>query len=185
MGTGAGHVTSWPAVRIACHVADPSHFTPNSRPLDSDGVVGYYTLLELADISYWDRAELHRLDSAEYVPKELDLANPTPEHIQMFLKAANANPYEDHPDAKGKIIQRANYLMFLFQDKDLGGWGNFSPDEPDSYIFRGDAIKQSGLKSLHTYRVIVPSLIGKTKTAAPQFQVPTNPFNTPVLEPTS
>merc|ERR1712217_176886 len=157
--------------------------TPNSRPLDSDGVVGYYTLLELADISYLDLAELHRLDSAEYVPKELDSANPTPEHIQMFMKAANANPYEEHPDAKGRIIQRANYP--LFQEKDLGGWGNFNPDEPDSYIFRGDAIKQSGLKSLHTYRVIVPSLIGRTKKAAPQFQGPANPLNTPLLGPAS
>merc|ERR1712151_676016 len=112
------------------------------------------------------------------------MANPTPEHIQMFLKAADANPYEDHPDAKGRIIQRANYLMCLFQDKDLGGWGNFSPDEPDSYIFRGDAIKQSGLKSLHTYRVIVPSLIGKAKKAAPPFEGSLNPLNKPLQETT-
>merc|ERR1711920_171435 len=149
--------------------------TPNSLPLDSDGVVGYYTILELPDLSYWDRAQLHRLDSASYVPTDMDLEKPTPEQIQMFLKAANANPYEDHPDAKHQVIQRSNYLKFLFQDKDLGGWGNFKSDEPDSYIFRGDVIKQSGLKPLHTYRVIVPSLIGTTKKAAPEFNGPPNP----------
>merc|ERR1711920_902259 len=96
-----------------------------------------------------------------------------------FLKAANANPYEDHPDAKHKVIQRSNYLKLLFQDKDLGGWGNFKSDEPDSYIFRGDAIQQSGLRPLHTYRVIVPSLIGQTKKAASQFKGPPNPIRKP------
>lgn len=173
--TGEGHVTSWPAVRIACHVADPSHFTPNSLPLDSDGVVGYYTLLELPDMSYWDRAELYRLDAAKLLKdtmKEMSFSSPTPEQIKQFMKVANADPYEENPDAKGKIIQRSSYLMFLYHDEDLGGWGNFKSDEPDSYIFRGDAIQQSGLRPLHTYRVIVPSLIGQTKKAAPQFKGP-------------
>jgi len=95
------------------------------------------------------------------------------EAVKKFMNCANADVYEEHPEAKTKIIARTNYLGHIWRD--IGKFGNFEDEEPDSYIFRGDVIKNSGLKTLHTFRVIVPSLIGKTKKAASAFPAPKKP----------
>merc|ERR1712217_569475 len=52
------------------------------------------------------------------------------------------------PEAAGKIIARFGYTD--------GKFGNFVTENADSFIFRGDVIKDTGLKTIHTYRIVVP-----------------------------
>lgn len=61
-----------------------------------------------------------------------------------------ANAPEHTPETDGKIFARYGYGLAKHM-------GNFMPDDPDAYIFKGQVVQDAQLKILHTYRVVKPT----------------------------
>lgn len=67
----------------------------------------------------------------------------------MRVGGNTINSPEHTPETEGKVFVRYGYRTVKYV-------GNFPKDDPDAYIFKGEALKHAKLKILHTYRVLNP-----------------------------
>merc|ERR1711879_522732 len=95
--------------------------------IDED-VIGYLYLLELPQ-SYYEKGRPMFILDCDKVPSE------------------DGGMCKTGPEADGKIIARMHYGM-------AQKLGSHDKDYPDAYIFKGDVIRETGIKIVHTFRIV-------------------------------